>query len=116
MAKIDSRLVYRVHAVERMAERGISEDEVRKVLAEGKEIESHPGDFPYPSRLLLGWCGQRPIHVVAAENATDGETIVVTVYEPDPDRWELGFEREGHNEMRDLQARRDSSWQDHRHA
>src|SRR5260370_23936516 len=39
-----------------------------------REIESYPGDFPYPSRLLLGWCGLRPIHVVAAVNAADNET------------------------------------------
>ncbi len=85
--------VYRVHAIERMAERGIGDDDVRKVLGHGKVIESYPEDFPYPSILLLGWCGQRPIHVVAADNAADDETIIVTVYEPDPDRWESGFER-----------------------
>jgi hypothetical protein len=86
-------LVYRVQAIERMAERGIGDDDVRKVLGDGKVIESYPGDFPCPSILLLGWCGQRPIHVVAADNAADDETIIVTVYEPDPDRWESGFER-----------------------
>jgi hypothetical protein len=93
LADIGRLLVYRVHAIERMVERGISHDDVRKVLAEGKEIESYPGDFPHPSRLVLGWCGQRPIHVVAAESAADNETIIVTVYEPDPDRWESGFDR-----------------------
>ncbi|MGH7842021.1 MAG: DUF4258 domain-containing protein [Candidatus Binataceae bacterium] len=61
---------------------------MRTVLAEGKEIEHYPGALPYPSRLLLGWCGLRPIHLVAADNAADNETIIVTVYEPDPDRWE----------------------------
>jgi len=76
LADIGDRLVYRVHAIERMVERGISHDDVRKVLAEGKEIESYPGDFPHPSRLVLGWCGQRPIHVVAAESAADNETII----------------------------------------
>ena len=93
MADIGNRLIYRVHAIERMVERGISDDDVRKVLVGGKEIESYAGDFPYPSRLVLGWCGSRPIHVVAAENAADDETIVVTVYEPALDRWESGFER-----------------------
>ena len=85
--------MYRVHAVQRMVERGISEDDVRQVLAEGKDIESYPDGYPYPSRLLLGWRGQRPLHVVAAYNAADNETIVVTVYEPESDRWEPGFER-----------------------
>jgi len=93
LAEIRNRLVYRVHAIERMVERRISSEDVRQVLAEGKEIESYPGDLPYPSLLLLGWCGSRPIHVVAADNASDNEIIIVTVYEPDPERWEPGFER-----------------------
>ncbi len=85
--------VYRVHAIERMVERGISDEDVGRVLVQGKEIESYPDDLPYPSRLVLGWHGTRPIHVVAADNMADNETIIITVYEPDPDRWELGFER-----------------------
>jgi hypothetical protein len=93
LAESAHRLVYRVHAIERMVERGITDDDVRQVLAEGKEIEGYPADYPYPSRLLLGWCGSRPIHVVAADNTADNEIIIVTVYEPDPDRWEPGFER-----------------------
>ena len=74
-------------------EREISDDDVRKVLTEGVEIETYAADFPYPSRLILGWCGPRPIHMVVADNLADNETIVVTVYEPDPERWESGFER-----------------------
>jgi Domain of unknown function (DUF4258) len=93
LAEPRKRLVYRVHAIERMVEREISADDVRAVVEQGKEIENYPSDFPYPSRLLLGWRGTRPIHVVTAENATDNETLIVTVYEPDPDLWEPGFEK-----------------------
>jgi hypothetical protein len=93
LAELGKRLVYRVHAIERMVEREISADDVRAIVEQGKEIESYPSDFPYPSRLLLGWRGTRPIHVVGADNATDNETIIVTVYEPDPDLWEPGFEK-----------------------
>lgn len=93
MAEIGKWLVYRVHAIERMVEREISADDVRAVVERGKEIESYPNDFPYPSRLLLGWSGARPLHVVSACNAADDETIIVTVYEPDPDLWEQGFEK-----------------------
>jgi hypothetical protein len=76
-----------------MVQREISADDVRSVVEQGKEIEGYPSDFPYPSRLLLGWRWSRPMHVVAADNATDNETIIVTVYEPDPDLWEPGFEK-----------------------
>ena len=40
---------------------------------------------------LLGWINQQPIHVVAA--TTPREKIVITVYEPDPTRWEPDFKR-----------------------
>ena len=89
---IDPRpLVYRVHAVQRMVERGIYEEDVAFVVETGKKIEDYPSDLPYSSCLKVGWVGSRPIHVVTA--ATDREIIVVTVYEPDPERWEPGFEK-----------------------
>jgi hypothetical protein len=86
-------LVFRTHAIRRMFQRQISTDDVRHVLETGVIIENYPDDQPYPSRLVMGWCGQRPLHVVAADNAATQETIVITVYEPDPDQWEAGFTR-----------------------
>jgi hypothetical protein len=87
------RLVFRVHALERMFSRGISVEDVRRVLDAGDRIEDYSHDTPYPSELLLGWRGSRPLHVVAARNEAAEETIIVTVYEPDADRWEPGFRR-----------------------
>ena len=84
-------LIYRVHAVQRMAERNIREEDVAHVIAHGKEIESYPADVPYPSRLVLGWIANRPIHVVAA--TTTHEIIIITVYEPNPGQWQPGFEK-----------------------
>jgi hypothetical protein len=89
----EQRLVFRVHAIQRMFERGIAKENVRQALSTGKTIEAYPEDQPYPGRLVLGWVGTRPIHVVAADNPAQQETIVVTVYEPDPTRWKTGFER-----------------------
>ena len=88
-----SRLVFRVHAIKRMFERRISYDEIKAVIASGETIASYPNDTPFPSRLILGWSGRRPIHVVVAGNATDQETIVITVYEPESTQWEPGFKR-----------------------
>lgn len=86
-------LVFRVHAIQRMFEREIGKEDVRQALVTGKTIETYPDDKPYPSRLVLGWSGSRPIHVVVADHPARHETIVITVYEPDPARWEPGFER-----------------------
>jgi hypothetical protein len=87
------RLVFRVHAVQRMAERGVTVDDVRTVLAMGQTIEDYPDDTPYPSRLVLGWIGARPLHVVMARAESAHEIIVVTVYEPDEARWDTEFKR-----------------------
>ena len=85
------RLVFRVHAIERMFERQIGEADVREILTNGETIEAYQQDTPYPSRLVLGWCRGCPLHVVVADNAETQETIVITVYEPDPGQWEPGF-------------------------
>jgi hypothetical protein len=85
------RLIYRLHAVQRMLTRGISEADIAQIVAQGKAIEDYPSDWPYPSKLVLGWLESRPIHVVFAESSH--EIIVITVYEPDPNLWESGFEK-----------------------
>lgn len=87
------RVVFRVHAIKRMYQRSISEPEVRHVIATGEIVEDYPDDTPYPSRLLLGWHGRRPLHVVVADNTDDRENIVITVYEPDPAEWDADFKR-----------------------
>lgn len=74
-----------------MAERCFREADIARAIAEGKEIESYPNDSPYPSRLLLAWVEERPVHVVAAD--AEHATIVITVYEPDAALWYEGFER-----------------------
>lgn len=86
------KLVFRAHALQRMFERGFGVDEVKAALLHGETIEDYPDDFPFPSRLVLGFAGERPAHVVAADN-DEGETIIITVYEPDPAKWDPGFRK-----------------------
>ena len=87
------RLVFRVHATQRMFRRQISVDDIHAVIRSGETIEEYPNDYPYSSYLMLGWCGSRPVHIVAADNSTTRETIIITVYEPDLANWEPGFKR-----------------------
>ncbi len=51
-----NKLIYRNHAIKRMFERGIGEDDVRAVIDLGEVIQGYQDDAPYPSRLILGWC------------------------------------------------------------
>ena len=85
--------IFRVHALQRMFLRDISEEDVRKVILEGEVLENYPDDEPYPSRLILGWRRQGPVHVVIAENREERKIIVVTAYEPDADKWNKDFRR-----------------------
>ena len=87
------RIVYRLHAIERMFERQISTEEVREVLSLGEVIEKYPDDTPYPSSLINGIVGGRPLHVVAAHSEIAEERIVITVYRPDPQQWDKEFRR-----------------------
>lgn len=88
-----ARLVFRTHALRRMFQRRITVGDVREVVERGETIEDRPADRPYPSQLMLGRVGGRPLHVVVAEDPDAGETIVVTVYEPDPGQWRPGFKK-----------------------
>ena len=87
------KLIFRAHAIQRMFERQITAGEVRQAIRNGKTIADYPHDKPFPSKLILGWVADRPIHVVIAEEPSSGNVIVITVYEPDPTRWDETFEK-----------------------
>jgi hypothetical protein len=84
-------MVFRIHAVQRMFERRVSEGNVRQVLQSGEMIEDYSDDMPYPGGLVSGRHGNRPLHVVMAGNPRDDELVVITVYEPDPSQWKAHF-------------------------
>ena len=84
-------LIFRDHALQRMFERGISVEDIEFVLAEGELVEDYPDDFPLPSRLLLGFVDERPIHLVVASDASEQASVIITVYTPSLDRWQSDF-------------------------
>ena len=72
----------------------IQVDEVLRVLQAGEIIEQYPQDKPYPSCLVLGRTAEgRPLHIVCAPVSTERRLIVITVYQPDPARWDAEFKR-----------------------
>ena len=79
------------HVFKRMAERGFSPDTIKSVIENGTVIKFYPDDTPYPSRLILGFDGTRPIHVVSAYNSENDTEYVITVYEPDVLKWSDDF-------------------------
>ena len=85
------KVIFRVHAVQRMFERNVSVRSVSQALHSGETIEDYSTEMPEPSRLTLGFQGKRPFHVVASENQETKETTVITVYIPDPRKWDKNF-------------------------
>ena len=65
-------------------------DEVIEAVYNGKIIEEYPDDYPYPSCLILGTTfNKRFLHVVTG--ITDAKLWIITVYEPNPDKWNNDF-------------------------
>jgi hypothetical protein len=74
-----------------MFERIVSVAEIEAALTAPVVVEEYPDDTPYPSRLVLGLAGTRALHLVVGGPTAQGDTVVVTLYEPDPAQWEPGF-------------------------
>ena len=87
------KTIFSVHAITQMARRRISTADVAYVLQHGEAIENYPHNTPYPSKLMLGWIGKRPLHVAVADNQIDEWWIIVTTYEPDPRLWDASFKK-----------------------
>ena len=82
------RTLFRIHAVQRMFERDISLAKVYQALQSGEVLEDYYTDMPEPSRLLLGFQGKRPFHVVISEDLRTKVMTVITVYLPDRGKWD----------------------------
>ena len=88
----------REHGFERMIERGIHPQSVRRVVLEGDAIEHDPaGTKGADESLLFNGLSTEftPLHVKVAERTTRKgyRHFVVTVYEPDPKLWQDGYSR-----------------------
>jgi len=66
----------------------IKDEEVFETVSTGKIIENYPEDEPYPSCLIYGRTSKnRPLHVVYAYADDENLSIIITVYQPLPERW-----------------------------
>jgi hypothetical protein len=86
-------VIFRVHALQRMFEREISVEKIKKVLEIGETIEDYSTEMPEPSRLILGYQGERPIHVVASEDTITNQVTIITVYIPDSNKWKKDYRK-----------------------
>lgn len=73
---------WRRHALEKMLERMISQENVKEVLLSGETIETYATDRPFPGFLKFKFVRNRPLHVVAALDEQEPKVYVITAYEP----------------------------------
>lgn len=85
-----AKITYKLHAVEQMFNRAITQKEVEHVIEHGQTIAAYPTDKPYPSPLRLAFVDAWPIHIVIAQSS-DGECYIVTAYEPNLFLWNTDF-------------------------
>lgn len=75
------------HALKRVVERNISDQEIRQAGLQAEIIEDYPEDKYSPSCLLLGFTQTgRPLHIQVSLAETDLVRIA-TIYDPDPSEW-----------------------------
>jgi hypothetical protein len=86
-----ARVEFSGHAVRQMFQRHIRDKEVLSVIKDGCIIAEYLEDKPYPSVLVLGFAGDRPIHVVVGRDESSGLCVVVTAYIPDLRLWTDDF-------------------------
>lgn len=80
-------IIWKRHAVQRIKQRGISQNEVIECIYSGEIIETYITDKPFASCLVLGATAKnRLLHVVCSMD--DDLLYVITVYEPTHMKWE----------------------------
>jgi len=78
---------FSLHAVDQSIIRHISVQELHEAMAMGEIIEDYPDDKYGPSCLILGFTRSgRALHIQCSYPSRPLIKII-TLYEPDPDRW-----------------------------
>jgi len=85
------RIEWQRHALERMVERNVTRAQVKAALLGGERIAEYPDAYPLPAALFMAWRARRPLHVVAALDATTATAYVITAHEPDLEHFEPDF-------------------------
>ena len=92
-AEIDSQSYQiSVHADDERLADGLTIAELETALLDCEIIESYPEDARGESCLILGFVGERPVHVVCGRNRA-GHLVLITVYIPAMPKWKDPYTR-----------------------
>ena len=74
------------HAVLRLFQRNISQEDVVSAILNGEIIEKYENDYPYPSCLVYGiTINNKILHIVCG--LKENELWIITAYYPNDDKW-----------------------------
>jgi len=78
------------HALQRLFERSIPEEDIEYAINNGEILSKYPDDKPYPSLLLHCMVDNQPLHVVYSIDDSDQQEknyFVITAYRPSVKEW-----------------------------
>ena len=89
------KILWSHHAIGKLVMEDLSRQDIEGALITCELIEDYPVQTrPLPDCLVLGWLvGQQPVHAVVAVDESSDRIFIVTVYRPEPRRWEDGYRR-----------------------
>ena len=79
------------HALQRAQERRISGPDIIGGILFGTVIEESNPQLPNPTFLVLFYLEDEPWHVLYSMDFSTRRCYIITVYRPDPERWESDF-------------------------
>jgi Domain of unknown function (DUF4258) len=71
---------------EKLRQRRIKAEDIEQALEMGKIIEDYLEDQRGASCLILGFVGERPLHVLCGRLDAE-EILIIPAYEPNPAEW-----------------------------
>ncbi|HLG31211.1 MAG TPA: DUF4258 domain-containing protein [Candidatus Brocadiales bacterium] len=91
----ESRYEFSRHAERERELDMIFVDEFEDAMKNCEIIEHYPDDPRGASCLVIGFSGQRPIHVVCAIRTDPEELFLITLYDPSkrPDNWSKDYKK-----------------------
>jgi Domain of unknown function (DUF4258) len=94
----ENQFEFSKHALDQSILRQIRVQEIREAIANGQVIEDYPDD-KYGSSCLIGGLteAQRSLHIQCSY-PTRPLIKIVTVYEPNPQKWNDDFTRRRHQD------------------
>jgi len=90
----NGKIRFKKHALIRSIERNITINEIETVLYDCTVVSEYVDDKPLASYLVAGFTEEnRPLHMVIAIDDKEEYIWIITVYEPDKNKWDESYTR-----------------------